>query len=522
MVSSRAYPGLERKPGGPDNWVEAAGGLPDYIERIAKHLHYEKGMTISHAIATAVNTVKRWARGGKVAKYGDPHMKRVSPKTIAQAAAAVAAWEAKKRAGSLALSEGLVALIDLTEVGDDLVYDLLEFADADSTGASQPGHDILPPMNIEDLVLRANQIKDPAAKAKARQAVLDLAVPRSELTVEKRKQRAASGSAMPDGSFPIFDETSLHSAIRLAHTPAQRAHVIKRARSLGLSDALPDKWTTDLTEIAVCTGLVSILDLASTIPPRNARGRATDGRKSFKKQGKWKHGFIPVTGAASEAKAKGSPIAMKRMHRLFGEPGKDPKGAPNDFPNRSRAGQRPKRVLAAKGRVGERHAEARKTNPKEVKIDEKLHPGSERAKDVGFLQRTPFEDAENRNKVRSGKEGMLPNSQKEASKSSRIPERARQNWNEIPEALKTVRNGKRFVVAEFGGKQYVTEWVGGVDESTSSPLSKRKVMRTLASADAASMSASNLRDLVNNPQTPDSVRKVARKALRTQAAKATA
>lgn len=38
MVSSRIYPDLERSPGKSDNWVERAGGLPDYIERIAKHL----------------------------------------------------------------------------------------------------------------------------------------------------------------------------------------------------------------------------------------------------------------------------------------------------------------------------------------------------------------------------------------------------------------------------------------------------------------------------------------------------
>lgn len=96
MVNSRAYPGLERKPGGPDNWVEQVGGLPDYIERIAKHLHYEQGYPISRAIAAAVNTVKRWARGGTVAPHGDPNGKHVSPATAAKAAAALAEWEAKK------------------------------------------------------------------------------------------------------------------------------------------------------------------------------------------------------------------------------------------------------------------------------------------------------------------------------------------------------------------------------------------------------------------------------------------
>lgn len=94
LVASSVYPGLERKPGGPDNWVEQTGGLPSYIERIAKHLHYEKGYTISRSIAVAVNTVKRWAAGGTVTEHGTT--KRVSPATQAKAAAALASWNAKK------------------------------------------------------------------------------------------------------------------------------------------------------------------------------------------------------------------------------------------------------------------------------------------------------------------------------------------------------------------------------------------------------------------------------------------
>lgn len=69
------------------NWVEKAGGLPSYIKRIAKHLK-AKGMTESHAIASAVNQVKRWCRGGQ----------NVKADTIAKACAAVTEWEAKKAA----------------------------------------------------------------------------------------------------------------------------------------------------------------------------------------------------------------------------------------------------------------------------------------------------------------------------------------------------------------------------------------------------------------------------------------
>jgi peptidoglycan hydrolase-like protein with peptidoglycan-binding domain len=88
-VSSKVYPSLDRKPG-ESNWVDQAGGLPSYIERIAKHLHYESGHPIGTAIAIAVGTVKRWAQG-----RGNNNSK-LKPQTVAKAAKAVAEWEAKK------------------------------------------------------------------------------------------------------------------------------------------------------------------------------------------------------------------------------------------------------------------------------------------------------------------------------------------------------------------------------------------------------------------------------------------
>jgi len=78
--SSRIHPGLDRSPKA--NWVEKAGGLPNYIERIAKHIHYDSGLSISHAIAAAVNRCKVLCAKGN-----------------AQACAAVASWE-RKRAGT--------------------------------------------------------------------------------------------------------------------------------------------------------------------------------------------------------------------------------------------------------------------------------------------------------------------------------------------------------------------------------------------------------------------------------------
>lgn len=70
---------LDESPG--SNWVEKAGGLPNYICRIAKAIK-RTGKSTSQAIAIAVSRVKKWATGVGVDKD-----------TQAEAAAAVAEWE---------------------------------------------------------------------------------------------------------------------------------------------------------------------------------------------------------------------------------------------------------------------------------------------------------------------------------------------------------------------------------------------------------------------------------------------
>jgi hypothetical protein len=84
--SSKIHPGLDRS--AKKNWVEKAGGLPSYIERIAKHIHYDSGLSISHAIAAAVNRVKVLCAKGN-----------------AQACAAVAQWEKKKASTRIKTTE---------------------------------------------------------------------------------------------------------------------------------------------------------------------------------------------------------------------------------------------------------------------------------------------------------------------------------------------------------------------------------------------------------------------------------
>lgn len=436
MVSSRVYPGLERKPGGPDNWVEATGGLPDYIDRIAKHLVYEQGFTISHAIATAVNTVKRWAHAGKVVKYNDPNSKHVTVITAAQAAKAVAEWEAKKaraRTGAATPSRGRISL---------------------SSGhqGSQ--------MDLAVLVERANRIEDPVMRGKARQAVLDLAV-----SAASRNAAHQAGATMPDKSFPIRNAEELKKAIRLcgnAKDPAKaKRHIISRARALGLTSMIPDTW--DLA--STLDGLV--IDLALT----------KDGRKSFKNTGgKFKHGFIPLDNKAKVAKAKGSPIAMKRMNRLFGGGGSK--------------------------------AEAKPKSPKpgqQFGIEAKKGTGTERAQTVGQALRLKTRDATDTQKVKPANV--------EVSRGRRPTKRSNQAWEDVADDQKVIRGGKRYVLTSFGGRQSLTEWVGPGGGDVAAPDSRDKVMTDITPADLKKLTTAAIRRMLEMPGVSDAVRKILNKEL---------
>ena len=93
------------------NWVsktDPIAGLGPFIRAIA-HALIRNGHPESEAIAIAIGTVKRWARGGG----------NVTPKTRAKAAAAVAEWEALKlankgRKGAKAASGGSSKRSDLS------------------------------------------------------------------------------------------------------------------------------------------------------------------------------------------------------------------------------------------------------------------------------------------------------------------------------------------------------------------------------------------------------------------------
>jgi HK97 family phage prohead protease len=95
------------EPGGRQNWVDKAGGLPSFIRAIA-HALIRNGHSESRAIAIAVGQVKRWARGGG----------KVSEKTRAKAAEALAEWERKKASAHADGKQALDAVETVADVVD--------------------------------------------------------------------------------------------------------------------------------------------------------------------------------------------------------------------------------------------------------------------------------------------------------------------------------------------------------------------------------------------------------------------
>lgn len=75
-----------------------------------------------------------------------------------------------------------------------------------------------------------------------------------QFSAKQRKQAAQKGQAQKDGSYPIKNATDLKNAIqafgRSKNKAATKAHIIRRARALGLTKMLPKGWVSDSSEEA--------------------------------------------------------------------------------------------------------------------------------------------------------------------------------------------------------------------------------------------------------------------------------
>lgn len=70
--------------------------------------------------------------------------------------------------------------------------------------------------------------------------------PMAAFTAAERKSLAKSGAAEPSGSFPIRNAKDLSNAVndfgRAGSKPSDKAHIVSRAKALGLSSKLPMGW----------------------------------------------------------------------------------------------------------------------------------------------------------------------------------------------------------------------------------------------------------------------------------------
>lgn len=77
-------------------------------------------------------------------------------------------------------------------------------------------------------------------------------VEKRAFSTKEREELASSGKAMPGGGYPIENEGDLKNAIRAygrgKNKPAVKEHIMRRARALGRSDIIPDKWKGKKTE----------------------------------------------------------------------------------------------------------------------------------------------------------------------------------------------------------------------------------------------------------------------------------
>lgn len=69
---------------------------------------------------------------------------------------------------------------------------------------------------------------------------------------DQRMEMAEAGEALADGSYPIKDEADLQNAIqsygRAKDKEAAKAHIMKRAKDLGLEEMIPENWPEGMEE----------------------------------------------------------------------------------------------------------------------------------------------------------------------------------------------------------------------------------------------------------------------------------
>lgn len=115
------------------------------------------------------------------------------------------------------------------------------------------------------LAAAAKPITDALQKVEDATADLD----KRDFTGKEREKAAASGAALPDGSFPIHTTEDLHNAVqaygRAKDKGKARAHIKSRAKALGAEHMLPDTWGKAKTADDLKKGMCEVARLATII-----------------------------------------------------------------------------------------------------------------------------------------------------------------------------------------------------------------------------------------------------------------
>jgi hypothetical protein len=199
------------------NWVDKVGGLPKKIRHIADKL-IEKGKTEGHAIAIAVNAVKKGCATGDL---NFPGVQDMNPGSRAEYCAAAAEWEAKKKAAKAAGAT--------TETLADTAT-----MDAPAGVAAPAG------APAQGVPVAAGGLHLPSESSQKRPDTY------REVSDAERERLAKEGKAMPDGSFPVADVDDLKNAVQAAGRAKNpkdvHAFLKKRAKELDASDLIPGDW----------------------------------------------------------------------------------------------------------------------------------------------------------------------------------------------------------------------------------------------------------------------------------------
>lgn len=181
--SSRIHPPVPNKPG-VSNWVEKAGGLPSYIERVAKHIMADSGYPVSRAIAAAVSQTK------KRAAQGNP-----------EAIKAIAQWQRMKASRATGLANSSNRMIDL------------------SGNYSQEG----------GRVSTVNYGTGPGQKARAQ--------------AQQKGQAFKSGRYPIRNVSDLRKAIHAFGRVKPGDKDALRRFIMRRARALGQPQMIPSSWT---------------------------------------------------------------------------------------------------------------------------------------------------------------------------------------------------------------------------------------------------------------------------------------